>query len=284
MNLMKPVLLPLAALLLSPLAAQETKSVEVPVLRDAEPAKATEAEVLFLRAFYFEKGERRFDEAVAAYRKFLDIAPEHRYARTAARNVIGLLNRSGKVDEATELRQKFAALVERVPVADRKETPVSAKDNRDADQGGAAAAPEGGVASLSAEQRQELESRLKTLKEQIAQAEGDESQVQRLTRQATRIEEQLAGRAPARDRGARAGRGGLSNQKPLTEMSAEELEAFQQTMSTTLDRLRESGNTERAEQMSTAFDKLKQLIKDGKLEEAEKLRAESMRGRRRRGG
>jgi TolA-binding protein len=270
-----------AAGLVLPAAAQEKEKVP-----------AAEAEVLFLRAFYLDKGERRFDEAVELYRKFLDAAPDHRYAAPAARNAFGLLNRTGKVEEANKLREAHAKLLDRVPVADREPgagAQAGAGDRPGARGGGAGAEPAAGQADA---RREQMAQRLADLKERLetARNEGDEQQVERLTAQIKRLEEAIAGggagRGPGAGRGAGGGRGGQP-QKPLTEMSAEELASFQERMKPLVERmvarLRENGDDAGADKLNASYEKAIGLIKEGKLEEAEKIRAE-LTPRRRRGG
>src|SRR5262245_53577269 len=54
----------------------------LPVL--AQNPAATEAENVFFKAFYLEKGERDLPGAMALYEKFLAMAPDHPKAKVAA--------------------------------------------------------------------------------------------------------------------------------------------------------------------------------------------------------
>ena len=68
----------------------------------------------FYRAFYLDKGEQRHQEAIELYQKFLNAAPSHRYSGRAADNMIRLLNRVGKVEEAQAARTKYASVLKSV--------------------------------------------------------------------------------------------------------------------------------------------------------------------------
>ena len=80
--------------------------------KDAAASKARQdgsaADSLFYRAFFLERGERRYQEAIDLYRKFLAAAPEHRFASRAADAALNLLNRVGQQDDAEKFRQEHA--------------------------------------------------------------------------------------------------------------------------------------------------------------------------------
>ena len=73
---------------LSPLCGQE----------DPSNRAAAKAEAKFYKAFWLEKGERRFAEAIALYDEFLKAAPESRLARKAATLQFELLTRTGRTE------------------------------------------------------------------------------------------------------------------------------------------------------------------------------------------
>src|SRR5258705_13028031 len=74
----------------------------------------------FYRAFYLDLGEKKSDAAEPLYRKFLAANPESTLAPRAAANLVKLLHRVGKSEEANSLAQQYAALLKAAP----KDTPA----------------------------------------------------------------------------------------------------------------------------------------------------------------
>ena len=58
--------------------------------QQANTKAADDSAQLFYRAFFLERGERRFDEAVELYTQFVAAAPDHRYAGRARKSAVQL--------------------------------------------------------------------------------------------------------------------------------------------------------------------------------------------------
>jgi len=78
-----------------------------------EPA-SSQVEATFYKAFYLEKGPRRFEEASALYTKFLAAAPEHKLAKEAAKQQYRLLDRLGKSKERDAFKAKYGDLIGKI--------------------------------------------------------------------------------------------------------------------------------------------------------------------------
>lgn len=258
----------LAVLLAFPLSAQ----------RDA-PARAERPEQdrvaapvnAFYRAFYLSRGERRYDQALTLYRRFLAAAPGHRYAGRAATEALSLLHRLGKHEEADKFRAKYAALLERAPTG------------RPAGRGDRPRRGDGRAAGGNAELRERLAELRKRLEQ--ARKDGDEETVARLRRQIARAERSLRGEGRGGQRGGkgragRRGRGGF--RMNLVEMNDEQIERFLERMGgfteRMLERLEEAGRGDDAKKLGEQWAKVKKLLADGKKEEAQKVLAD-LRGK-----
>ncbi len=153
-----------------------------------ETGDPTAAEAVFYRAFYLDKGERKFVEAIEQYRRFLGMEPSHRLAVRAARSARQLLLRVGRKDDAEAFAAKHRELLTRAPKSDRRRR---------------VAGP------LTDELRALLEQRLVGLKEQFAVAEsnGDDKQMRRLGRSIKAIEARLEGRRKTKGQDKDKGKG-----------------------------------------------------------------------------
>ncbi len=75
-------------------------------------AKDQEAGALdFYRAFYIERRQLRFDQAISLYQKFIAAHPEHAKAAEAAQSTARLLDRVGRSKDAGEFRKTHAKLL-----------------------------------------------------------------------------------------------------------------------------------------------------------------------------
>jgi len=72
---------------------------------------ASQAEAVFYKAYYLEKGQRDFAGAMALYTKFLDEAPTHKLAKEAAKLQFRLLDRTGKTKERDAFQAKYKDLI-----------------------------------------------------------------------------------------------------------------------------------------------------------------------------
>lgn len=248
-----------------------------------DTAAAAQAENMFYRAFFLDRGERRPKEALELYTKFLEVAPAHRYAGRAAQGGLTILNNEGRMEEAEKFKAKFASQLRNVSTGDAR--PEARPDAR----------PEGAPAAANA-------ARLKELKDQLEKAkeEGDEQATRRLERQIRMLESGQGGRgmggegrpgAEGRPGGGRAGAGGILGGKKLTEMNDEELASFKTGLANTgrmAERMRENGMAEQADRLEGSIKKVKDLLEAGKKEEAQKaleeMRAGMGGGRAGRGG
>lgn len=281
----------------------------LPVL--AQTPAATEAENVFYKAFWLEKGELDTAGAMVLYEKFLSMAPDHPKAKVAARSQFALLGRAGQVKEAEAFAQKWGKLIGGTPV-------VGPSDSGGGAGGGDAANPAGrgegaagkggrgrgagegagagqpgagrGAAPATAEQIKELETKIAKAKE-----EGKTEEVAQLERQLQRARQ--GGEGPGRGmrgqgggQGQGRGRGGmnfLNPSKKLAEMTAEELTTFSEGLdraSGFIDRMRENGMEDRAKAMEEGIASIKKAIADKKLEDAQKVIDKLREGGRGKGG
>ena len=87
------------------------------VAQDTQEPKVSSAEAMFYKAYYLEKGDRKFEEAVVLYQAFLAKAPEHKLAAVAAKQNFRLLDRMGKTKERDAFKAKFEKLIGKVTTA-----------------------------------------------------------------------------------------------------------------------------------------------------------------------
>ncbi|MCC6670698.1 MAG: hypothetical protein IT458_06540 [Planctomycetes bacterium] len=238
-------LLTALTILALPLAAQEAdapKPMKAPAPA-AQVQASAEAENLLFRAFWLDRSERRAPEAIELYKKFLEQAPNHRHASTAAGYTLNLLNRTGKTEDAEAFKTKYAALLKNV---EARPGVADAGEGRPQPEGRPGAGGRG-------------------------EGRGGE------------------GRPQGGAGGAGGRRGGAMGlmQKPITEMTDEELTQVQgglERMTGMLDRMREMGRAEDADKMEAQLKKFGESLKAGKKDEAEKARQELIKLFPRRGG
>jgi hypothetical protein len=260
-------------LLALPCLAQE------PVAGTAPAASAVEAENLFYKAFFLQRGERRSADALQLYAKFLEAAPNHRYAGRAAQASIQILTDDGKVEEADKLRAKYSKVLATVDAQ-----PAGAPRGEGAGRGEGrpgAGAPGGGRQARLADLRAQLEK---------AKADGDAEKVKQLEEQIKTLE---AARGPGGQggqpgQGGRRGFGGpLMSDKKISDMSAEEVEQLTtgtEFMGRMVERMREQGRGEDADKLDANLKKLKDSLAAKKLDEAQKALDEIRKAMPRRGG
>lgn len=270
----------LVALLALPVAAQPPQGGR-PTGRAPAARQDGSAEQMFFRAFYLARGERRYQQALELYRRFLAAAPDHRYARRAATEALSLLNRLGRHDEATKFRQKYAGLLG-PRAGDRR---VADRPRRPGGRGGKAGdrrRPPGAGRPEGADP--ELARRLEELRKRLAQAEkeGDQETAARLRRQIARAERAMRGGGAGRPQRGRGfgGRGGGFRMN-LAEMTDEQAEQFLERMGRFTDRmaqrLEDDGETERAKELKANWEKIRKLVGEGKKAEAQKVLEELRR-------
>jgi len=255
---------------------------------------------LFYKAFYLERGARRLDQAVAAYREFLAKAKDSQYAPRAARYLVNTLNRLGKTEEARKVGEQFADLIARAPAARRggfggpegRRGGFGGPEGRRGGFGGARGGfgNRGGARGGDVDVAQ-LKQRLERLKVNLATAKdsGNEERVKGLERAIANVERQIADAGSGGARGGEARRGdaerrgggqgrrgggqgrrGRFNMRPPSEMTAEQRDQWIEMMDRMVDRIADRVDEDRADALIKGFDKIKKLIKDKKLKEADK--------------
>lgn len=234
------------------------------------------AETTFYKAYYLEKGERDFAQAMALYDKFLAAAPEHKLAKVAAQQQLGLLQKTGKSKEA----EAFAAKWEKV--IGRTGAPVAEGGDKPAAEGGARggeARAEGGADAAPARAR--MAERLTQLKEELAKAKesGDEAKAKQLEDQIKRME--TAGAQGGRGQAGQGGQGGQGRRggfgqpvKKFAEMSKDEMDQFKtqrlEQMSRMIDMVRQRQGDDAAKKIEDSVAEVKKALDAGKIEDAQK--------------
>lgn len=253
----------------------------------AQDNTANQAENLFYKAYYLEKGARDFAGAMSLYEQFLAQAPGHKLAGEAAKQQFALLDKTGKTKERDAFRSKYEKLLgNAVAVAgEAPATPVPAADSRPARP----AAGEAGARPEMAAQIAELEKQIEK-----AKAEGNDEEVRRLSQRLERMKQMGAGgRGPGGAPGAGGGRmggmGALMGGKKLSEMSDEELGTFKEglgAMEMMMGRMAERMEPEQAKKLETNLEALKKGLEGGKLDDAQKAidAIRELMPQRRRGG
>lgn len=260
------------ALLGGTVVAQDTP----PVMTRQAPAQdqSTEAENLFYKAFFLDRGRSQRDAAVTLYTQFLEKAPNHSYAKLAAQNAHILLNRDGKSEEASAFRNKYATLLD--ADANRNDAGDAAAGRATGgpgQRGERGQRPQRGEGRRAMPNMEELQAELTKAKEA-----GDEAKVKELEGQIQRIE-QFRQRGGQRGQGGQGGRGGAFGllQRKVTELSDEEIGQLTQgldRMSGFIDRMRDNGQDEQANKLEKSITSFKKALADGNKEEAEKIRTE----------
>lgn len=216
---------------------------------------AADAEAMFYKAFYLEKGQRDFASAMALYDQFLAKAPDHRLAAEAAKLQFGLLDRTGKTKERDLFKAKYEKLLGNVVATGGGE-----REPGDAPR-------EGGRGAGGAPGRGDQAARMAELEKALAKAKesGNEEEVKKLTQQIERLKQAGAGRG--------AGRGGMFGSKKLAEMTPDELSQFKDglgRMEGMIERMRENVGEDQAKVLEEQVATLKKSLEGNKLEEAQK--------------
>ncbi|MEZ5987536.1 MAG: hypothetical protein R3F30_00105 [Planctomycetota bacterium] len=261
-----------------------------PVAKEAEAGKLEVAKEpgphagLFYKAFYLYQGARKYDDAVAALREYLAKAPNGHHAPQAANMLVQGLFRTDHRDEAEKARETYAQLIE----LDRSSRPMGGFGGPGG-QGDRAGGRQqrGGNSEFLAQ----LEERVKQAKEELEKAKGGgdeeaiaaaERTLDRLSRQLERARQAGAGEGGQGGQGRQGGRGFGRMGTPFPEMSKEELDQAVQGMDRMVEMVSQRMGEEQAKELKTKVDEIKGLIKDGKLDEAQKVRDDMMQGFRRR--
>jgi hypothetical protein len=238
----------------------------------AQAPAATEAEVMFYKAFYLERGERDFLGAMDLYQKFLDQAPDHKLASKAAQNNFDLLTRTGKLKERDAFRTKYEKLL-----GNAANAPVPASGERGergrgaegrGDDAGRGERPARGAAG-----RPDAQARIAELERELAKAkeDGNDERVRELEQQLTRARQ-------AGTRGGQAGRGrgglfgALAGDKKVADMTAEELTALKQGVAnfTLPERMKQNMPEEDVKKLEANVAALKTALDANKTEDAQK--------------
>lgn len=225
----------------------------LPVL--AQDPTATDAEVLFYKAYYLEKGPKDHAAAMELYQKFLDKAPEHKLAAEAAKQQYRLLDQTGKSKERDAFKAKYEKLLGNIQPA-----PAGG----DAARGGGARGEGGG--------RPDMQARIAELEKQLekAKADGNAEEVKRLEQQLERA------RQGGRGQGGPGGRGAwmrLASEKALKDMSAEELGQVKEGIAQqaqNLERMRDNGMAEMADKLEPGLTALQKALDGNDMEAAQK--------------
>jgi len=247
----------------------------LPIL--AQDPVATDAEVLFYKAYYLEKGPKDHAAAMELYQKFLDKAPEHKLATEAAKQQYRLLDQTGKSKERDAFKAKYEKLLGNIQPA-----PAGGEAAR-----GGAGRGEGGA-------RPDMQARIAELEKLLekAKADGNAEEVKRLEQQLERARQ--GGRGQGGPGGA-GGRGGvmrlLGSDKALKDMSAEEIGQIKEGLAgatTMVDRIRDMGNEEMADKLEDGIGALQKALDANDMEAAQKavdeLKKVMPQGGRGRGG
>lgn len=237
----------------------------LPVAAQTPAPVASEAEAMFYKAFYLEKGELDFAGAMSLYEQFLAKAPDHRLAAQAAKNQYRLLDQTGKAKERDAFKAKYEKLLGNVVPATAP-APGAGGEGRpargDGERPGAGGRPD--MAGRVAELEKQLEK---------ARADGNADEVRRLEQQLERARQ--GGRAAGGQAGGRRGgaMGALMGNKKVSEMTAEELAGLKEGIggaSRMIEMLRNNGQEEQAGKLEGQLNALKKALDANKLDDAQK--------------
>jgi tetratricopeptide (TPR) repeat protein len=249
--------------LMLPLAAQEP---------------AANQEAIFYKAFYLEKGQKDFANAMVLYQQFLDVAPDHKLAKEAAEHQYGLLGTTGKTKERDAFKAKYEKLLGNA-------APAPAAGDRPA--GGAGDAPRGrgeGQGRPGGGAGGDMQARMAELEKQLAKAkeEGNTEEAKKLEDQIARMK-QMAARGGA----GGAGRGGvLFGTKKIAEMTDDEIKQLKEGVANSeqmIERMRER-NPDGADKLSAGVANLKKALDANNKEDAQKALDAIREAMPRRGG
>ena len=250
----------------------------------AQDPAAAPADTMFYKAFYLEKGQRDFEGAMQLYQKFLESAPEHKFAAEAAKQQFALLEKMGKTKERDAFKAKYEKLLGNIASA-----PPAAGGATAGGDGPRGERGQGGGAG-----RMDPAARMAELEKQLekAKADGDAEAQKRLEQQIERMK-QGGGRGqggPGQGGGMRGGlMGMLRGTKKIAEMNDEEITQLKDGIgqaSGMIDMMRER-NPEQADKLEKGVAELKKALDAGNKEDAQKAMdalREAMPQRRRGGG
>ncbi len=269
-----------------PAGDQDRPAVKVQVANEAGPNAG-----LFYKAFYLETGARKLDHAIEAYRAYLEAAPRGHFSPRSAYSLRQLLIRVDREDEAREIGEQYKdviALRRRGRNAGGRNAGFGGRGDRNRNRDGA---------DRRANYAKDLEKLTKNLDKTQKALEGalasnDQTKIQKLTKKMDKIAGQIKvmqrrmerGDNPRRRGEGQQGRrrGGMGNRTPLKDMSKEELDSMMERMDSMMERMGQFLDPDRADEIEEKFKSFKKLVKDGKLEEAQKMRNEMFQGFRRR--
>lgn len=225
------------------------------------PAPANEAEGIFYRAFYLEKGQNDFAGAMVLYEQFLEKAPEHKLAADAAKQQFSLLNRTGKTKERDAFKEKYAKLLGNLA-------------NAPAPSAGGGDRPARGDRPEGAGGRMEPAARIADLEKQLAKAkeDGNSEEQKKLEQQLERARSAGAGRGQSGQGRGRGLMGTLTSGKKVAEMSDEEITQLKEQVGqagTMVERMREA-NPDGADKLEASLATLKKALDGGDKEAAQK--------------
>lgn len=265
---------------------------QVKPVAKVQVAKAPGANAnLFYKAYYLESGARKFDEAIEVYKEYLAAAPKGHFAPRSAYSLRQLLNRVGREDEAREVGERYKDVI----ALRRRGRNMGGRGNagfggfggrgnRGNRDGGA------GQRANYAKQLEKLTKDLETTQKSLegAMASNDQAKIEKLQKKMDKLANQIKvmqrrmerGDNPRRRQGQGRGRRGFGT--PLKDMSKEELDTMLERMDGMMERMGQFLDPDRADEVEKKFKEFKKLVKDGKLEEAQKMRDEMFRGMRRR--
>lgn len=237
----------------------------LPLAAQTPAPVASEAETMFYKAFYLEKGELDFAGAMSLYEQFLAKAPDHRLAAQAAKNQYRLLDQTGKAKERDAFKAKYEKLLGNAVPATAP-APGAGGEGRpmrgDGERPGAGGRPD--MAARIADLEKQLEK---------ARADGNAEEVRRLEQQLERARQ--GGRAAGGQAGGRRGgvMGALMGNKKVSEMTAEEIEGLKEGIggaSRMIEMLRNNGQEEQAGKLESQLGALKKALDANKLDDAQK--------------
>jgi hypothetical protein len=262
----------------------------------AQTPAASEAETMFYKAFYLEKGEHDFNGAMDLYQKFLDKAPDHALAAKAASNNFKLLGDTGKLKERDAFKAKYEKLL-----GNAANTPAPASGERGERGGrGGEGAGRGGEGAGRGERpaggagRPDRQARITELEKELAKAKEEKNDAKVKELEAQLEQARQGGRGQAGGQGGPGGRrgglmGALMGNRKIADMTAEEITQLKEGLAsyTIPDRMKQNMTEEQVKKAETNVDALKTALEANKTEDAQKaleaLREAFPRGRGRGG-
>jgi hypothetical protein len=240
----------------------------------AQDPAAAEAEAMFYKAYYLERGPRDFAGAMTLYEQFLAKAADHKLASEAAGRQFSLLNATGKTKERDAFKAKYEKLLGNAanapaPAAGDGDRPARGGDGERRGGGAGAGGPGG---------RGDMAARITELEKQLekAKADGNAEEQKRLEGEIARMRQGGRGGAAGGPGGAggNRGRGGLmaAMNKKVAEMTAEELTSLKDGLgnATRLVDMVKQSDEEKGKRLETNIASLKKALEANNLEDAQK--------------